>query len=249
MDLLKSDLTKFRRSHVWTVIVLVPLIAVAIGTANYSANSAKLGRGWESLFSQILLFYGLLFMTAGIAVIAATAWRFEHRGHNWLALMTSTRSTGGIVASKIASVAVLVAAMQAVLLALALGVGAALRVPGQLPWTTVAAAVLALVPAVAVAAWQSFLSMMIRGFAAPIAIALVACVLSFGALAAGSSVVKYLVAPATLSSTLYLGSTAVSGAGTLGVGTVSAVVAASAVSTVAAWLASVGYLRVADIRL
>lgn len=82
MDLLKSDLTKFRRSHVWTIIVLVPLIAVAIGTANYSANSAKLGRGWESLFSQILLFYGLLFMTAGIAIIAATAWRFEHRGRN-----------------------------------------------------------------------------------------------------------------------------------------------------------------------
>ena len=66
MHLIKNDLLKFKRSHMWAVVVLVPLIAVGIGAGNYSANAETLSAGWDSYFSQIMLFYGLLFCTAGI---------------------------------------------------------------------------------------------------------------------------------------------------------------------------------------
>lgn len=38
MKLLCNDLLKFRRSHMWAVLTLVPLIAVAIGAGNYAGN-------------------------------------------------------------------------------------------------------------------------------------------------------------------------------------------------------------------
>lgn len=249
MDLLRNELLKFHRSHVWTVIVLIPLIAVAIGAANYIINSSQLDNGWGSYFSQILLFYGLVFMTVGIAIISATAWRFEHRGHNWHALMTSTKSAGSLIASKIASVAVLVTAMQVILLVLSLITGCFLSVPGPLPWSYIIAIILALAPGIAVASWQSFLSMIIRNFATPIAIALVSCVASVGALGANIADIKYILPPALVTSSISLGSTAVSTSGTLDAATAMIVLCTSAIMTSLGWLASVSYLKHFDIRL
>ena len=174
MDLIRNDLLKLRRSHVWAVTLLVPITAVAIGAGNYTANTGTLTAGWGSYFSQVMLFYGLLFCTAGIAILAAAAWRVEHRGHNWLTMLTSTRSVGALVASKIAAITVAVTAMHAVLVGLTLAVGWTLGISGAVPGELLIAAVLALAPAVAVASWQSLLSMIIRSFAAPIGLAVVA---------------------------------------------------------------------------
>ena len=249
MHLITNDLLKFKRSHMWAVVVLVPLIAVGIGAGNYSANAETLSAGWDSYFSQIMLFYGLLFCTAGIAVLSAYAWRVEHRGHNWLTMLTSTRSTGSLVAAKIAAISVVAATMHAVLVVLALAVGLVLGVPGEIPVYLLAAAFLSLAPMVAVAAWQSLFSMVIRNFAAPIGIGVVASLISFGALASGMPGVRFVSAPALLSETLWLGSTAVADAGALGSGTVLTVVLTSAALAAAGWAASVAYLRWTDARL
>lgn len=48
MDLILNDLLKFRRSHVWAVAFLVPVVAVAIGAGNYAANTGTLTAGWGS---------------------------------------------------------------------------------------------------------------------------------------------------------------------------------------------------------
>lgn len=249
MHLITNDLLKFKRSHMWAVVVLVPLIAVGIGAGNYSANSETLTAGWDSYFSQIMLFYGLLFCTAGIAVLAAYAWRVEHRGHNWLTMLTSTRGTGSLVAAKIAAISVVAAMMHAVLVILALAVGLVLGVPGEIPVYLLAAAFLSLAPMVAVAAWQSLFSMVIRNFAAPIGIGVVASLISFGALASGMPGVRFVSAPALLSETLWLGSTAVADAGAIDAGTVLTVVLTSAALAAAGWAASVAYLRGTDARL
>ena len=249
MDLIRNDLLKLRRSHVWAVTLLVPITAVAIGAGNYTANTGTLTAGWGSYFSQVMLFYGLLFCTAGIAILAAAAWRVEHRGHNWLTMLTSTRSVGNLVASKIAAIAVTVTAMHAVLIGLTLFVGWALRIPGAVPSELLVTALLALAPAVAVASWQSLLSMIIRSFAAPIGLAVVASLVSFGALAAGVPGVRFIVAPALLSQTLWLGSSAVAAAGALDAATIASVLVASAALAVAGWAAAVAYLRGTDARL
>ena len=101
----------------------------------------------------------------------------------------------------------------------------------------------------AVAAWQSLLSMVIRSFAAPIGIGVVASLISFGALASGMPGVRFVSAPALLSETLWLGSTAVADAGAIDAGTVLTVVLASVALAAAGWAASVAYLRGTDARL
>ena len=249
MHLITNDLLKFKRSHMWAVVVLVPLFAVGVGVGNYSANAETLSAGWDSYFSQIMLFYGMLFCTAGIAVLAAYAWRVEHRGHNWLTMLTSTRGTGSLMTAKIAAISIAAATMHAVLVILAIVAGFALGVPGALPVHFLAAAALSLAPIVAVAAWQSLLSMVIRSFAAPIGIAVMASLISFGALASGMPGVRFVSAPALLSETLWLGSTAVADAGAIDAGTVLTVVLASAALAAAGWAVSVAYLRGTDTRL
>lgn len=249
MDLLLNDVLKFRRSKIWAVIAIVPLIAVAIGAANYTGNSEQLSEDWQSYFSQITLFYGLLFMTAGIAIIASAAWRFEHRGHNWHTMLTSTRSAGALIASKIAAISVATAAMQLALLATALVGGWVLGLPGAPPAELIGAALLALVPAASVAAWQSFFSMIIRNFAGPVAIGVLSSIVSFGVMASGATFARFVLPPALLSDTLWLGSTSVGYANALNANTVFEVIVVSCLSCVAGWLASTLYLRRADIRL
>ena len=249
MKLLCNDLLKFRRSHMWAVLTLVPLIAVAIGGGNYAGNQGQLDAGWTSYLSQIMLFYGMIFMTAGIAIIASAAWRVEHRGHNWHSLLTSTRSAGTLTASKIAAITIAVAAMQAVLVVLAIGVGFVLGVPGTPPGSFSVVALLSLLPAAAVSAWQSFLSMVIRNFTGPVALALVASIFSFGALASGATFARFVLPPGLLTDTLWLGSSAVAEAGTISEVTIIQVTIASTVLTLAGWLAATAYLRATDVDL
>ena len=249
MDLLRNDLLKFRRSHMWAVLTLIPLIAVAMGASNYFGNQGQLEAGWTSYLSQIMLFYGMIFMTAGIAIIASAAWRVEHRGHNWHSLLTSTRSAGGLTASKIAAITISAAAMQTLLIVLAVVVGLVLGVPGTPPGSFIAVAFLSLLPATAVAAWQSLLSMVIRSFAGPVAIALVASIISFGALASGATFARFVLPPGLLSDTLWLGSSAVADAGAISAATVVQVAVASALLALAGWLSATAYLRATDARL
>ena len=249
MDLLRNDLLKFRRSHMWAVLTLIPLIAVAMGASNYFGNQGQLEAGWTSYLSQIMLFYGMIFMTAGIAIIASAAWRVEHRGHNWHSLLTSTRSAGSLTASKIAAITISAAAMQTLLIVLAVVVGLVLGVPGTPPGSFIAVAFLSLLPATAVAAWQSLLSMVIRSFAGPVAIALVASIISFGALASGATFARFVLPPGLLSDTLWLGSSAVADAGAISAATVVQVAVASALLALAGWLSATAYLRATDARL
>ncbi|MEJ6014571.1 ABC transporter permease [Corynebacterium sp. H127] len=246
--LLRNELLKFRRSHVWTVLVLIPLISVAYGAGNYSANREMLTAGWSSYLSQVVLFYGLFFMTIGTAILAAAAWRLEHRGFNWNQLMTVPRGISGIIAAKIGAIVVLVAIMQLIVLALSLGVGLALRIPGTIPWVNLAGIVLAVIPAAAVAAWQSFFSMIIRNFAAPVAIALAGTILTFGAISAGFEQLMWILPSALVTNTLSTGSTAVSTAGSFDAATLISLLIASALLTALGWATSVAWLRRVDIR-
>ena len=106
---------------------------------------------------------------------------------------------------------------------------------------------LALLPAVAVAAWQSFLSMVIRNFAMPIALGAVTGVISFGSIAAGAHAMQFVLPPVGLSKALWMGSSAVADANALDPKTVASITLTAAVLAVAGWLASTMYLRRVDV--
>lgn len=60
--MLRAEFLKMKRSSVWLMVVLLPVLAVVTGSINYVSNPDTLGRNWSSFSSQITLFYGFIFI-------------------------------------------------------------------------------------------------------------------------------------------------------------------------------------------
>ena len=212
--LLAAEIIKLKRSSVWVVAVMLPLLAVITGTANVMINRESF-EGRISLSSQITLFYSMMFCSLGIALLASTVWRVEHRGTSWNAMRTTSHSPTAVALAKTLVILVPVLAMQGVLLTLAWLAGIAVAGLGPaIPTAFVASGLLATLGALPLVAVQSLLSMLMRSFAAPVAVAFLGCVVGFGLLASQNPLI-YLVPQGILSETLTLGSSAVSTAGKL----------------------------------
>ena len=194
-SLLAAEAIKLRRSSAWVIAVLLPLLAVITGTVNFIMNRESF-EGWISLSSQITLFYSMMFCSLGIALL-------------------TSHSPTAVALAKTLVILVPVLAMQGVLLTLAWLAGIAVAGLGPaIPTAFVASGLLATLGALPLVAVQSLLSMLMRSFAAPVAVAFLGCVVGFGLLASQNPLI-YLVPQGILSETLTLGSSAVSTAGKL----------------------------------
>lgn len=214
-SLLAAEAIKLKRSSVWVVAVLLPLLAVITGTFNFYGNRETIPQTWVSLTSQMTLFYSMMFCSLGVALLASAVWRAEHRGTSWNAMRATSHSPTAVALAKTLIIFVPVLAMQVILVLLAwisgtfvMGLGPAM------PPTFIVSGLLAVVAAAPLVAVQSLLSMLMRSFAAPVAVAFVGCVISFGLLASQSPLV-HVFPQGILSMTLSLGSSAISSAGSL----------------------------------
>ena len=187
-------------------------------------------------------------MVAGISILASAAWRMEHRGGNWNTLLTSSRSAASLVSAKLGVIVAMTALMQCIFIFTSMIGGWISGLSGIPPLSLLAPALLAVIPAVAVAAWQSFASMVIRNFAMPVAIGVLLSIAAFGTIAAGATAAQFFLPPVGVSTTLWMGGTAVAGSGALEWGAICRVIASTLLLTAAAWLASVVYLRRVDVK-
>ena len=208
-DVLAAELLKLRRSAVWVVVVILPLLSVITGTVNFVMNAGVLDLEWDSYWSQVTLFYGLIFASVGIAVLCSAVWRMEHLG-NWPRLMAGPTSTWQIVAAKLGALAVLVAAMQAALFVFAWIAGVVFAgLPLVIPARFAVGALVAVLASLSVAALHSLISMLVRSFAAPVAVAVFGCVAGVGLLLSGASQALVSLVPYSLVTlSLSLGSSA-----------------------------------------
>lgn len=214
MTFLLAELLKLRRASAWVVVIVVPLLSVVTGTVSFVMNQGTLSPTWEAYWGQVTLYYGLLFLSIGIAVLSSTLWRMEHRG-NWPRLLASRVACWQIVVGKVIAVVLLVAVMQAVLLAGALIGGIVFgRLPLAVPPTILASASVGVLASVGVVALQSLLSMVIRSFAVPIALCLFGCVLSIGLTLAGATGLSMLLPYGHLTRAAQIGNGALSDAAT-----------------------------------
>jgi hypothetical protein len=244
-----AELTKLRRSALWVVAFVLPVLAITAGTVNYAANQGVLSSGWGSYWSQVVLFYGLFFMSMGVAALASAAWRMEHRGHNWNLLMAAPARCGAIVGAKIASLTIVVAAMQLVLLALVTGIGMlVLGLEGAPPWGYAVVALLGVVAVLPVVAVQSLLSMLIRSFTVPVAVGLLGCAIGTGLLYSGQGgVVSHLFPHSLVTSALFLGNSAVSGSAGPDLAAVGPIVFSAVLLTAVLWAFSAFLLSRRDV--
>lgn len=232
--LLGAEAVKLRRSAVWVVVLLLPLMAVVTGTVNYAANQGVLSAGWVSMSSQVTLFYSMIFFSMGVSLLASTVWRVEHRGSSWNAMRATPHSPAAVVLAKTLIILVPTAAMQAALVAMTWVAGMALGLGPILPASLPVSATLAMLAAMPLVALQSLLSMLMRSFAAPVALCFGGCVAGFGMLAAGSPLV-YAIPQGLVSRCLSLGSSALSDAGSLSGSDVAPVLVAAGLLGGLAW--------------
>ncbi|RNL78078.1 ABC transporter permease [Halostreptopolyspora alba] len=177
MGSVRAEFLKLKRSLSWAVVVLLPLMAVTTGVVNTVVSDQQLGNGWHTLWLRVVVFYGLFPLALGVAALASLVWRVEHRGGNWNALMGRPVSSAQVVIAKLAVLAALAAAMQTVLLAgLVVAGKLVFALPGIPPARYLLVSVVIVLACLPVAALQSGLSMLMRSFAAPVAVALLGAV-------------------------------------------------------------------------
>ena len=212
-SLVAAEAIKLKRSSVWAVTVLLPLLAVVSGSVNFRMNRQAFLQGWVSLTSQMTLFYAMMFCSLGVALLASTVWRVEHRGTSWNAMRTTPHTATAVALAKTLVLFAPLLVMQVILVVLAwisgtffMGLGPAM------PMSFTVSALLGVLAAAPLIAVQSLLSMLMRSFAAPVAVAFLGCVAGFG-LAAAQSPLAYVIPQGILNMTLVLGSSASSVAG------------------------------------
>jgi hypothetical protein len=209
-----AELIKLKRSSLWIIAVLLPVLAVTTGTLNYTEN---LNDGWTSFTSQVVLFYGMLFFSVGIGLIAATAWRMEHRGTNWHMLLTTTQRPARLVLAKVGAIVVPVVVMQVVLVAGTYTSGMfVINMDGPVPWRFAVVGGLSIIAALPLVVVQSLLAMLMKSFAAPIAVCLLGCVIGVATVTSVTlRPLSYLLPQAIVTRSLNLGSSALAGSGGL----------------------------------
>lgn len=168
---------KLKHSHIWLAFLVIPVIPAIMGAGNYLNNLEILESGWFSLWTQHSLFYSNFFYAPLIALYCSYIWRIEHLNHNWNSLMTMPVPVRDVFLSKLMLALGCTVALQLWMWILFIAAGHLVGLPG-LPSAKILLWLLrGSVGGLAIAALQLILSMVIRSFAVPIALALIGSIL------------------------------------------------------------------------
>ncbi len=77
--MLKLEFKKIKFTNILLVSLIIPLLANAFGLINYMGNREILTHEWQSLWTQVSLFYFLFFYIPLIAIVIASLWASEHK--------------------------------------------------------------------------------------------------------------------------------------------------------------------------
>lgn len=184
LDCIKMEQKKLRHSHLWLVFLIIPVIPAVLGAGNYLNNLELLQSEWYSLWTQHSLFYSNFFYGPLIALYCAYIWRVEHLSHNWNQLMTMPVPVRDVFLSKLVLSLGCTVALQIWMWVLFIISGKAVGLPGIPPLEILVWILRGSIGGLPIAALQLVMSMVIRSFAVPIALALIGSIL--GLLASNS---------------------------------------------------------------
>lgn len=176
---------KLRHSYLWMVFLVIPVIPAVLGAGNYLNNLEMLKSGWYSLWTQHSLFYSNFFYGPLIALYCAYIWRVEHLNHNWNQLMTMPVPVRDVFLSKLILSLGCTVALQVWLWMLFLISGKAVGLWGMPPLEIFLWIFRGSIGGLPIAALQLVMSMVIRSFAVPIALALIGSILGLLASSGG----------------------------------------------------------------
>ena len=191
-----AEWIKLKKSPLWLVFFLLPILPAFLGTFNYLQNIEILESEWYSLWTQHTLFMCYFFLPALIGVYTSYLFHLEHQQHNWNALLSTPMPRVNYYLAKLLICIVLVVITQlwiAVLFVVSgLLVGLTMPLPVEFVWWIL----FGMIGGIVIAAIQLCLSMVIRSFAIPVGIAFVGGILGILVISAGYG----LIFPYTLMS-------------------------------------------------
>lgn len=181
---IKSEQLKLKRSFIWIAFVLIPIIPTIMGTGNYLNNLNLLKSEWISLWTQETLFYSNFFFAPLIAIYCSYLWRMENQNKNRNFLFTSPVPVRDIFLGKLATIAKITVFTQLWVFVLFLVSGKLVHLQALPDPQHFAYAARGILGGMVIAALQLLISMIIKSFAAPIAVAVMGSIT--GLLAANS---------------------------------------------------------------
>lgn len=171
--LLRAEQMKLKRSPVWLAFLLMPVIPALLGTLNYQGNIEILTEEWYSLWTQHTLFTTYFFLPIMIGIYCSHTMHQEENNHNWNRVLTMPVSKNMIFIAKLLCVSLMILLSQIWICALYILSGKLIGMPAAPPMDRVIVwCLLGTLGGVVMASIQLMLSLFIRNFAAPVAIAL-----------------------------------------------------------------------------
>lgn len=174
---IRMERKKLRHSHLWLVFLVIPIIPSVMGAGNYLNNLGLLKSEWFSLWTQCSLFYSNFFYAPLIALYCAYIWRVEHLNHNWNQLMTMPVPVRDVFLAKLTLAMGCTVLLQLWVWILFVIAGRMVGLPGMPPVEILIWLLRGSVGGLGIAAWQLLMSMVIRSFAVPVALALLGSIL------------------------------------------------------------------------
>ncbi|MDO4339317.1 MAG: ABC transporter permease [Eubacteriales bacterium] len=171
-----AETIKLRRSMIFAICILIPIIPAIMGTFNYLQNLEILQSEWYSLWTQFTLFYASLFFAPLIGIYCSYLWRMEHLNRNWNMLMSAPVSVSSMYLGKLAVILRVTVVTQMWVGILFFLCGKLAGLPGVFTPRILFWLFRGALAAVAIGALQLLLSMVIRSFSVPIAVSLVGSV-------------------------------------------------------------------------
>lgn len=179
LNCVRMEQKKLKHSHIWLVFLIIPVIPAVLGAGNYLNNLELLKAEWFSLWTQVSLFYSNFFYGPLIALYCAYTWRVEHLNHNWNQLMTMPVTAGDVFVSKLILALGCTVALQLWMWGLFIIAGKAAGLAGMPPIEILVWLLRGSIGGLGIAALQLLMSMVIRSFAVPIALALLGSIMGF----------------------------------------------------------------------
>lgn len=168
----KAELLKMRRSPLWILLFIIPAFTAILGSSNYANNLDVLTPGWMNLWTQHSLFLCYFFLPSIMGIVCSYLWRFEHQRNNWNLVLTQPISVSALVWGKIIVGTILYAITLFFVVVFFIVSGVFLHISAPFPadfWLWILRGLFA---GVSIISLQSMLSLLIRNFAGPVAIAM-----------------------------------------------------------------------------
>ena len=109
--MLNIEMKKLRLIRLLLTIFIIPLLANIFGVINYKGNIDILTNEWQSLWTQVSLFYFMFFLIPLIGIVVSSLWSIEHKAGLKL-IRTSPKKNINFVVTKAFITFVIVAIAQ-----------------------------------------------------------------------------------------------------------------------------------------